>query len=205
MITSEVKTANKKFRIYRPDITLEDICRINGPAIVRKMIPCFDEFPDIVRDDVYESQLITQGKNKGAYKKVFIKGNNEFVSPKFSFVYGVNVRTPRVNSILPFSTTYVFDKKTQKGKLMDKDAAFHKKLGGIDYKVPDFTDEYRIRELLVYASVKQCDSGGYINAEDIIILSLTTEEAIDLNKLKKALCLPNGFFLKQINALGIQE
>ena len=87
MITSSVKTANKSFRIWRPDETLDDICKTNGPSIVRKMIPCFPELPDDFEDG----------------------DPNSFPGPKypeFSFVYGVNVRTPRVNSILPFSTSY---------------------------------------------------------------------------------------------------
>lgn len=85
MITSEVKTANKKFRIYRPYESLEDICRTNGANIVRTMIPCFPQ-------------------RKTHYR--------------FSYVYGVNVRTPRVNSILPFSTAYKYNKEKVEEKLL---------------------------------------------------------------------------------------
>ena len=52
MIKSEVKAANKSLRIYRPDISLDDICRTNGAAIVRAMVPCFN-FPEKVPSKKY--------------------------------------------------------------------------------------------------------------------------------------------------------
>lgn len=166
MITSEVKTANKKFRIYRPYESLEDICRTNGANIVRTMIPCFPQ-------------------RKTHYR--------------FSYVYGVNVRTPRVNSILPFSTAYKYNKEKGRGKVIDD---LGLKPGDIKFKVPFFTDKYRIREILLYADIK---ANGKILPKDVIILSLRTEKEIDLQQLKKDVARKDGFFLKQVNALGIKE
>ena len=203
MITSEVKTANKKFRIYRPDISLDEICRTNGPAIVRKMIPCFD-FPEDIYDDKYEIvKIFKRGPRKGqVVKKLVKKGNNVFTKYRFSFVYGVNVRTPRVDRILPFSTAYVFDKSKGEGHIKNDLGIVPQ---DIKLKVPSFTDDYRIRELFLYADIKK---GRIASTSDIIILSLTTEETLDIKRfrrLKKDIARQDGFFLKQVNALGIKE
>lgn len=185
MITSEGKTANRNLRIYRPDVTLEEICRTNGPAIVRSMIPCF---PNLSTD--------------------FNGGKNSFSEPRFSFVYGVNVRTPRVNSILPFSTSYVFEKNDNgggEGRLMDQDKSFFKKLENINVKVPDFTDKYEIRELFLYATIHE---DGTTTSEDIVILTQTTDRKLSLiefENLKATLSDSDNFFMKQVNAHGIKE
>lgn len=171
MIKTEGKAANKNLRIYRPDITLEEICQTNGAGIVRAMIPCFRE------------------------------------NPPFSYIYGVNVRTPRVDKILPFSTAYIYDKSKGVGEIRDK---LDIKLGDIKLKVPDFTDKYNIRELFLYADIKN----GMINPNDVIILSLTTDRDLKINpskkineihQIKKDVCKKDGFFVKQANELGIKE
>lgn len=195
MIKSEGKTANKKLRIYRPDVSLPTICNTNGPAIVRKMIPCFPSLPE---EGVFESTSL----------------GNSFKSPKdpkFSFIYGVNVRTPRVNKILPFSTTYKYDKKLDKGQILDD---FAKKFikQEIKYKVPKFTDDYQIREILLYAPLIEVEDGVAICDKDVVILSLTTDKQLKkreyagyIRRLKKDLCRTDGFFAIQVNALGIKE
>ncbi len=171
MIKTEGKAANKNLRIYRPDITLEEICQTNGAGIVRAMIPCFRE------------------------------------NPPFSYIYGVNVRTPRVDKILPFSTAYIYDKSKGVGEIRDK---LDIKPGDIKLKVPDFTDKYNIRELFLYADIKN----GKINPNDVIILSLTTDRELKINpskkineihQIKKDVCKKDGFFVKQANELGIKE
>lgn len=188
MIKIEGKTANKKLRIYRPDVSLPTICKTNGPAIVRKMIPCFPSLPD---GNFYST---TAG--------------NSFKDPKFSFIYGVNVRTPRVNSILPFSTTYKYDKKTGRGQILDD----FKVKGEIDYKVPKFTDDYEIRELLLYAPLHKVEDGIDLCEEEVTILTLTTDKKLKkreyadyIRNLKHDLCKVDGFFAKQINALELEN
>ena len=186
MITTESKTANKDLWIYQPDKSLREICAINGPKIVRRMIPCFKNLP-------YKTY------NEG-------DSGNSFDEPKFSFIYGINVRTPRVNSILPFSTTYryAYDniKKKKEGQLLDD----FKVKGEIKYKVPEFTEEYKIRELFLYATVK----GKKINPDDIVIMSLSSEDkemkdAKKIKALKTSISQKDGFFAMQVNALGIKE
>jgi hypothetical protein len=171
MIKSQGKAADRSLRIYRPDISLEEICQTNGAGIVRAMIPCFRE------------------------------------NPPFSYIYGVNVRTPRVDKILPFSTAYIYDKSRGEGKIYDK---LDIKPGDIKLKVPDFTDKYNIRELFLYADIKN----GKINPNDVIILSLTTDRDLKINpskkineihQIKKDVCKKDGFFVKQANELGIKE
>jgi len=195
MIKSEGKAANKNLRIYRPDISLPEICGTNGPAIVRKMIPCFS-FPDKVYNDVYK---VYSDKRK----KLIKKGNNCFKGPndpKFTFVYGLNVRTPRINDVLPFFTTYIYDTCKEEGRLVDD-----YKVEGIELTVPQFTDTYKIRELTLYATVQ---ADGTILKDDITILSLTTDEKLlpeRIDTLKKDLHENNSFFTKQVNALGIRH
>lgn len=171
MIKSQGKAADRSLRIYRPDISLEEICQTNGAGIVRAMIPCFRE------------------------------------NPPFSYIYGVNVRTPRVDKILPFSTAYIYDKSKGVGEIRDK---LDIKPGDIKLKVPDFTDKYNIRELFLYADIKN----GKINPNDVIILSLTTDRDLKINpskkineihQIKKDVCKKDGFFVKQANELGIKE
>lgn len=190
MITSKVNTANKNLWIYRPDITLPDICRLKGPSIVRKMIPCFS-FPEII---IMQDRLDENGN-------IIEKSNNSFKAPedpKFSFVYGVNVRTPRVNDILPFSTSYIYDKNIDEGKL--DQIKINK--GDIEYTVPAFTDEFKIRELLLSATI---NNKGIITEKNIVILSLISEKQVNVRKLKKALLHDKGFFLVQIKALKLQK
>ena len=181
MITHEIKTANKNFRIYRPDISLEEICRVNGPSIVRKMIPCFD-FPD----GVYNQD--TEG--------------NSFDNPKFTFVYGLNVRTPRVNHILPFFTTYIYKKgEVRKGKLRDD----FRITEDIKLKVPDFTEKYKIREVFLYANIHK---KGSFKARDIVILSMSTEKELkaeEFQSLKEDIAREDAFFSRHIKALNIQK
>lgn len=122
-------------------------------------------------------------------------------SEKYSYVYGINVRTPRVNSILPFSTAYKYDWSTGKGEIKD-DLGLTK--DDIKYKVPEFTDEFSIREILIQADIK----GQQVCPDDITIMSLTTErelEDTEFNELKSKLTLQNGFFLMQAHALGLKK
>lgn len=175
MITAKVKAADKSFRIYRPNETLEDICNSNGANIVRTMIPCFPE------------------------NEVF----------RFSYVYGINVRTPRVNKILPFSTAYIYKKSRKpgkgKGKIVDN-LGIKPEL--IKLKVPAFTDKYKIREVFLYADIKPGARGGITTTNDIVILSLTTDYELKLeefNELKEDIARSDAFFMMQVNALGIKE
>lgn len=189
MITSKIPAANKKLRIYRPDISLQEICRTNGPAIVRKMIPCF-EFLKEESDSTTPTIFFDNSK---------YPDNPKY--PEYSFIYGVNVRTPRrINSILPFSTTYKYNKITCCGQLLD-DFRF----GEIKFKVPAFTEKYKIRELLLYAKIP---NKGSVKIKDITILSLATECKLtdkELKNFKKDLCRLDGFFLMQVKALSIKE
>lgn len=183
MIKSEVKAANKSLRIYRPDISLDDICRTNGAAIVRAMVPCFN-FPEKVNSEKY------------------FRGNKY---PHCSFVYGVNVRTSRLDRILPFSTAYIYDKEKKEGRI-------HDSLGispeSISPKVPEFTDKYRIREIFLSVDIRD----GKILPENVIIMSLTTDEKLkrnkkinELNELLKDICKETGFFSLHIKALKIKK
>lgn len=194
MITCEVKAANKNFRIYRPDVSLPVICATNGPSIVRKMIPCFaDYFPE----DVYEDKIETD--KSGQTRKVRVP--KKFDNPRFSFLYGLNVRTPQKSDVLPFFTVYRF-KKWKSGKGIGSFCDDFK-VTGIELKIPDFTDKYKIRELFLYAPL---GPKGEINKkEEIQILSLTTEQELDSAHLIKDLMRPDGFFLKQTKALGLKE
>ncbi len=186
MITTETK--EKNLPIYRPDITLPEICQAEGPSLVRKMIPCF-RLPDVIFEDQYNS--------KG---KLVKKGNNHFSDPQFTFVYGLNVRTPRINSILPFSTTYIYDKSKGEGTIRDDF-----KISEITYKVPEFTDQYYIRELFLYATVKEVEGKLTVDADDIVILSLTTEEEIKISEMKQAICQDGSFFRRHVTELCIRE
>ena len=183
MIKYEGKAADKELRIWRPDISLEEICRTKGPSIVRTMIPCF---PSLKTDDTDN--------------KVFEDDN----IPDFSFVYGVNVRTPRVYKILPFSTSYIYDEENKRGEL---DKAIIKE-GEIKYTVPEFSDKYKIRELFLSATIKHEKNKIKISAKDIVVHTLfsdSTDEKIDIANLKKDLLRDDGFFIKQINALKIKN
>lgn len=177
MIKSEVKAANKSLRIYRPDISLDDICRTNGAAIVRAMVPCFN-FPEKVPS-----------------KKYYFSGDKY---PQFSFVYGVNVRTASLDKILPFSTAYIFDKEKNRGRIYDNLGISPDR---ISPKVPEFTDIFHIRELLVSVNIRN----GKIKPKDVIIMSLTTDEGIDISTLKKELCKDTSFFSVHIEALKIKK
>ena len=184
MIQVEGKAANKSLLIYRPDVLLETICTKKGPAIVRTMIPCF-KFP------------------KGEWKST--TAGNSFKDPKFSFIYGVNARTPRVKKILPFFTVYQYNKATQRGHILDDFTEIlraSKKV--INLTVPAFTDKYHIRELFLYADIK---NGGF-DASDVVILSLTTDKKLttkQFNSLKEDVCKADSFFTIQSNALELKE
>ena len=177
MIKSEVKAANKSLRIYRPDVSLEDICRTNGAAIVRAMVPCFN-FPEKVPS-----------------KEYFFSGEEY---PHFSFVYGVNVRTSRLDKILPFSTAYIFDKKENRGRIYDNLGISPEK---ISPRVPEFTDIFHIRELLMSVNIRN----GKILPKDVIIMSLTTDEEININDLKDEICKKTSFFSVHVDALKIEK
>lgn len=192
MIKSQGKAADRSLRIYRPDVSLDTICETNGPVIVRKMIPCFD-FP--------KEKSRSKNDKAGDSKKQEIVLN----FPKFSYLYGVNVRTPRVKKILPFSTVYTYDKATGKGKIDDN---FFDKLKEnnmkIELKVPEFTDKYKIREIFLYTDIKD----GVINSNDIVILSLTTDKKLTqkgLENLKEEVSKDGSFFAVQAKALGISK
>lgn len=198
MITIEDRTSNKNLKIYRPDISLKEICLTKGPSIVRKMVPCFRDLPIEIINDTEEA-----------------KGNNHIRDPKCSFVYGVNVRTPRVKDILPFSTAYVYNKRAREGQLMDENWS----VKGIKYKVPEFSDEFKIREILLRAVIQSngtidlFQSDGKIDEDkiknNISILTLSSESKEALSetwqkKLKIAIAKPDGFLIRQALALKIR-
>lgn len=177
MIQVEGRAANKGLRIYRPDVPLETICNTNGPAIVRTMVPCF------------------------GLPKTMFKSNTEgnvFKDPKFSFIYGVNVRTPKVKKILPFFTVYKYDKTRGEGKVLDD----FKPSKDIQLTVPAFTDKYHIRELFLRIELKN----GKIAPTDVAIMDMIVDEAWDNNKetqLKDDICNPDAFLTIQANELGL--
>lgn len=177
MIQVEGRAANKGLRIYRPDVPLETICNTNGPAIVRTMVPCF------------------------GLPKTMFKSNtegNSFKDPKFSFIYGVNARTPKIKKILPFFTVYKYDKTRGEGKVLDD----FKPSKEIKLTVPAFTDKYHIRELLLRVEIKN----GRINPTDVVLLDMIIDEAWDNVKetqLKDDICNPDAFLTIQANELGL--
>lgn len=122
---------------------------------------------------------------------------------KFSYVYGVNVRTARKDDILPFSTAYRYrkvDEKTEEGDVLDS-----LNLGEVGITVPSFSDKYAIRELLLYAKVNRNKT---ISSKDVIILNLATDRELTLDEfqqLKKDLANTKSFFTKNVNALEIKE
>ena len=202
MIKIEDRTSNKKLRIYRPDILLEDICNSNGFAIVLKMIPCFGFLKKL--NDIEQKDPIK-------FNKEFDKKNHfpADVDPcaKFTFSYGVNVRTPRVKKILPFATAYIYDEYNdgKGGKVKEGRIIRNFQPSGIDLTVPKFTDEFHIRELFLYADI----TDGIIKKEDIVILSLTTDDKKfdknTLKELKEKLEDKKSFLTVQAKTLKIEK
>ena len=203
MIKIEDKTSNKKLRIYRPDILLEDICSSNGFAIVLKMIPCFGFLKKL--NDIDQKDPIK-------FNKEFDKKNHfpADVDPcaKFTFSYGVNVRTPRVDKILPFATAYIYDEYDNgKGKKVCE-GRINKNFqpAGIDLTVPKFTDDFHIRELFLYADITD---GLIKDPNDIVVMSLTTDEKgfddARLEQLKTELAKNKSFLTVQAKTLKIKE
>lgn len=160
-IIVEGKAANKSLRIYRPDISLDEICKTNGAGIVRAMVPCFSE------------------------------------NPRFSYIYGVNARTPRVNRILPFSNVYQYKKESGEGKFLDQ----FKPEKEIKLTVPAFTDKYHIRELLLHAKIQD----GCITPSDVDIKEIIIDENLDDKKVQlcEDICNPDAFLTIQANELGL--
>ena len=202
MIKIEDRTSDKKLRIYRPDILLEDICNSNGFAIVLKMIPCFGFLKKL--NDIEQKDPIK-------FNKEFDKKNHfsADVDPcaKFTFSYGVNVRTPRVKKILPFATAYIYDEYNDEkgGKVKEGQIIRNFQPKGIDLTVPKFTDKYHIRELFLYADI----TDGVIKDNDIVILSLTTDDKKfdnnTLKDLKKKLADKKSFLTVQAKTLKIKK
>jgi len=160
-IIVEGKAANKNLRIYRPDISLDEICKTNGAGIVRAMVPCFSE------------------------------------NPRFSYIYGVNARTPRVNRILPFSNVYQYKKELGEGKFLDQ----FKPEKEIKLTVPAFTDKYHIRELLLHAKIQD----GCITPSNVDIKEIIIDENLDGKKVQlcEDICNPDAFLTIQANELGL--
>lgn len=202
MIKIEDRTSNKKLRIYRPDILLEDICSSNGFAIVLKMIPCFGFLKEL--NDIEEKDPIK-------FNEKFDKKNHfsADVDPcaKFTFSYGVNVRTPRVKKILPFAAAYIYDEydNGKEGTVWEGRINKDFQPKEIDLTVPKFTDEFHIRELFLYADI----TNGSIKKDDIVVMSLTTDEkGFDedrLDKLKEKLADSKSFLTVQAQTLKIKE
>lgn len=202
MIKIEDRTSDKKLRIYRPDILLEDICSSNGFAIVLKMIPCFGFLKKL--NDIEQKDPIK-------FNKEFDKKNHfsADVDPcaKFTFSYGVNVRTPRVKKILPFATAYIYDEydNGKEGTVWEGRINKDFQPKEIDLTVPKFTDEFHIRELFLYADI----TDGVIKDNDIVILSLTTDDKKfdnnTLKDLKEKLADKKSFLTVQAKTLKIKK
>ena len=174
MIKIEGRAANKGLRIYRPDVKLETICYTNGPAIVRTMVPCFGLPKTTLKSD-------TEG--------------NSFENPKFSFIYGVNARTPKIKKILPFFTVYKYDKDLKKGQVLDD----FKPSKEIKLTVPVFTDKYHIRELLLSAEIND----GKIDQNTVNIHAIADSDCNE-SDLINDICNPDAFLTIQVNELGLK-